>query len=139
MKQFLLIFLLFFGFAVTGMAQSHPIAADPGVAGEVRADNLEAPENGKEALKLFIPNAFTPNGDGINDVYYIQNSNFAKFEFAIFDRWGNQMVSTSNTEFRWDGIIKGKPVASGIYVFVFHGITNDNMTIKRSGTITIVR
>ncbi|MCB9235000.1 MAG: gliding motility-associated C-terminal domain-containing protein [Bacteroidia bacterium] len=140
MKHFLLIILLFFGFALGSMAQSHPAPSNQGAVGEVREGNLEATqENGKQPLTLFIPNAFTPNDDGINDIYYIQNSNFRKFEFAVFDRYGNQIFATTNSEFRWDGRVGGRMVPMGSYVYIFHGVTNDDMTIKRSGTITIVR
>ena len=95
-------------------------------------------EPGKEPLKLFIPNAFTPNSDGINDEYYINNSRFQQFEFLVFDRWGNMILNESNPEFRWNGRVNNRLVSAGIYVYVFNGTTSDGIQIRRSGTISVI-
>ena len=112
----LLLTLFFISITALAFGQSFP-APGPGGDGEdeVRTENF-APGDGqpRETLRLFIPNAFTPNDDGINDEYYIQNSNFKTFEFSVFDRWGNQIFLTTNSEFRWDGKVGGKAVSSGI-------------------------
>lgn len=88
---------------------------------------------------IFIPNAFTPNDDGVNDVFYIPNIDFARFEFSVFDRWGNRVYNTNQCTFRWDGKTSGKSVPSGIYVFVLNASNGKDAVIKRSGTISIVR
>ena len=87
---------------------------------------------------LIIPNAFTPNGDGINDIYFVENKNFKEFEFSIFDRLGNQIYHTSDARFRWDGNINSRVIPADIYVFVFNGITNQGMKIRKSGTISVI-
>jgi gliding motility-associated-like protein len=88
---------------------------------------------------LYIPNAFTPNQDGVNDEFYLTNANFSKFTFAVFDRWGNQMYTTADPNFRWNGERNGNPIASGTYVFVIEGTSTKGISVKRSGTISVMR
>lgn len=92
-----------------------------------------------EAAPIFIPNAFTPNGDGVNDIYYIPDANLTNFEFTVFDRWGNQIYQTYNARFRWDGFSKGRAIPSGTYVFLLVANNSKGARIKRSGQITVVR
>jgi gliding motility-associated-like protein len=92
-----------------------------------------------EEAPVFIPNAFTPNGDGVNDVFYIPEANLSSFQFTVFDRWGNQVYQTNNPNFRWDGQSKGRGVPTGIYVFVLDAKNSKNARVKRSGTISVVR
>lgn len=96
------------------------------------------PKGGEEELGVFIPNAFTPNNDGVNDVYYIPDANFTKFEFSVYDRWGNRVFFSDQPSFRWNGDSGGRQLASGVYVYVLVA-TSGKREIKRSGTITIVR
>lgn len=92
-----------------------------------------------EAAPIFIPNAFTPNGDGVNDVYYIPDANLSNFEFTVFDRWGNQIYQSFNPRFRWDGSSKGRGIPGGTYVFLLVANNSKGARIKRSGQITVVR
>lgn len=136
MTKKLLFFLLF---SCLGLAAS---AQTPSGGREVNNSpaNGNLPEAGEnESLKLFIPNAFTPNEDGVNDFFYITNSGFSEFNFSVFDRWGNQVYVTNNSAFQWDGKINGKNAPTDIYVFVFAGKTIDGLEIRRSGTISLVR
>lgn len=137
MKRFLLLTLLTFAFA--GLAWSQSDGTYLRGTRSVNENAYQAQTGEDESVKLFIPNAFTPNGDGINDTYHIPNSNFNKFSFQVFDRWGNKMYETQKTSFHWDGTANGKTVPAGIYVFMLEGTTQDNLKIKRSGTISIVR
>jgi gliding motility-associated-like protein len=103
------------------------------------SENLGAAPKGEEESGVFIPNAFTPNGDGVNDVYYIPDANFTRFEFSVYDRWGNRVYYSDSPSFRWNGDSGGKQLPSGVYVFVLTASTTKKADIKRSGTITIVR
>lgn len=106
--------------------------------GNMAGTAAESAASGEE-LPLLIPNAFTPNDDGVNDVYYIPDANFLQFEFSVFDRWGNRVFYTNNPNFRWAGDSKGRPIPTGIYVFVLEGKSARGKNVKRSGTITVVR
>jgi gliding motility-associated-like protein len=66
-----------------------------------------------EELNVFIPNIFTPNGDGINDTWKPKMSEYIKegYQLSVFDRWGQRIFHTTDTEAAWDGTVKGKKVA----------------------------
>jgi len=91
--------------------------------------------------QLIIPNGITPNGDGINDIWMIDNiSRFPNCEVFIFNRWGEQLFYSKGypDDERWDGTYKGKKLPTGTYYFVIN--LHDNIiTEPISGPITIVR
>jgi gliding motility-associated-like protein len=68
---------------------------------------------------FYVPNSFTPDGDGTNDLFrpYGEGIDFSQYTMEIFDRWGEKLFSTSNAERGWDGTYKGKPVQNGTYVW----------------------
>jgi gliding motility-associated-like protein len=57
---------------------------------------------------FYVPNAFTPNGDGINEVFFGQGIGIAKYEMWIFDRWGNLIFTCTDINQSWDGTVQGK-------------------------------
>lgn len=67
--------------------------------------------------KLVMPNAFTPNGDGINDIYKAKDGYQSLIEFHayIFNRWGQKLYDWTDPSQGWDGTYKGKPVKQGVY------------------------
>ena len=67
---------------------------------------------------LFMANAFTPNGDGVNDRYVPgYNCNLSGFTLQIYDRWGMLVFETSNPDITWDGLFQGQPAAQDVYVW----------------------
>lgn len=88
---------------------------------------------------LYIPNAFSPNGDGNNDVFFIYGSGIKEIHFNIFDRWGEKVFETSQLLQGWDGYANGKSVNQGVYVY--HAVVrfNTNELKKVKGTITLFR
>lgn len=91
---------------------------------------------------IFIPNAFTPNGDGENDYWQIfGNLNGVKqFEIMLFNRWGEKVFESTDLNFKWNGYYKGEKVPPGVYVyhakFVWLNNYSDN---KYTGSLTILR
>lgn len=83
-----------------------------------------------------IPNIFTPGTDGINDIYTIKNMNFKcdKYEFYIYNRWGQEVYRAINQPVLWDGKVNGIFVSGSTYYYVFK-----SNTINRAGTITLIR
>ena len=59
---------------------------------------------------VFIPNAFTPDGDGYNDILRVEGTNITEMVFMIFDRWGQKVFETNDQSIGWDGSFKGKQV-----------------------------
>ncbi|MBX7205022.1 MAG: gliding motility-associated C-terminal domain-containing protein [Bacteroidia bacterium] len=83
---------------------------------------------------LWIPDAFSPNEDGINDEFFIVYAGIVKFELTIYNAWGEKIFQTTDPSFRW----KGEKVPSGVYSYVLSAKCT-NQRINTSGTITIVR
>jgi gliding motility-associated-like protein len=90
-------------------------------------------------LPLYIPNAFTPNGDGINDVFRIPpGSSFELKEFSIYDRWGGKIFTTRDIAEGWDGTFNGKSEPAGIYVYTIDGYILGKPSYFK-GTVTLIR
>ena len=66
---------------------------------------------------IYIPNTFSPNGDGINDVFKIKAEEILTFELNIFDRWGLLIFATTDLEHSWDGTYKGRLVQQDAYIW----------------------
>jgi gliding motility-associated-like protein len=86
-----------------------------------------------------VPTAFTPNGDGVNDVLYVRGGPFKEFEFRIFNEWGNEIFSSRTKSAGWDGKLNGQLQTRGSYVWTVTGITIDNKVIKMAGGVTLIR
>lgn len=94
----------------------------------------------KTGPDIFMPSAFTPNGDGRNDVIYpicvgIRQLNFYK----VFNRWGQLVFSTSQIGKGWDGTIYGTPQSTNNFVYMVQGIDYKGNTIFKKGNITLIR
>ncbi len=85
------------------------------------------------------PNAFSPNGDGANDYFYIESSKIRSWQIQIFDRWGNQVYESDDLLFRWDGTQAGVTLPEGTYVYNLSGIALDGNKVGRSGSILLIR
>jgi gliding motility-associated-like protein len=92
---------------------------------------------------ISIPNSFTPNKDGRNDVFYIKGKGIGIIKsLRIFNRWGNKLFERSNFEidnrsFGWDGHYNGSPVPSGSYVYIAEMQCESGETFIKKGTVTI--
>lgn len=91
---------------------------------------------------LFIPNAFTPNNDGNNDVLEIYGDINAihYIEFNVFNRWGEKVFATNDPTFKWDGQYKGQLVDQGVYIYTMNTVfINGVSRSDYKGSITIIR
>ncbi len=88
---------------------------------------------------IFIPTAFSPNGDGQNDVLYMRGGCISSMTFVIFDRWGNKVFESNNQNEGWDGAYNGKPMQTGTYSYYINGTYTDGKTFEKKGNITLVR
>ena len=92
--------------------------------------------------ELVIPNIFTPNGDGSNDLFFVKATNLDKIDILIVDRWGNTIYEMSgNTgNVAWDGKnAQGKDAAEGVYLYTLKASGKDGQGFNKQGTITLVR
>jgi gliding motility-associated-like protein len=89
---------------------------------------------------IYIPNAFSPNGDGLNDIFRPLPVGIVTMEFfRVFDRWGKLVYSTTAYLQGWDGTVNGQTAGVGTYVWVVQGKDITNNTVQRKGTVTLVR
>lgn len=88
---------------------------------------------------LFIPNAFSPNGDGLNDVFRVfLEGEYDQFNIRIRDRWGNLVFETDDVGESWDGLFDGRIMATDAFGYVLE-ISCDGERIVRQGSVTLVR
>lgn len=89
---------------------------------------------------IYLPNAFTPNGDGINDYLHPICIGIKQLKyFNLYDRWGNIVFSTKNEYDKWDGTFKGKKVPNGNFIWVAEAIAYNGIIIQRKGSIILIR
>jgi len=91
---------------------------------------------------IFIPNVFTPNGDGNNDFFEVFGNKEAwkQFEVQVFDRWGEKVYDSNDMNFKWDGVYKGKIMQPAVFVYQIRVVYIDNYTDKLyKGSVTLLR
>lgn len=93
-----------------------------------------------EGPNYYVPNAFTPNGDGLNDIFRpipvgIQSTEY----FRVFDRYGQLMFETKKWLDGWDGMYKGKKALGGTYVWTIKGVDKNGRIVEMQGTVILVR
>jgi gliding motility-associated-like protein len=95
--------------------------------------------------KVFIPNTFTPNGDGMNDIFYPRGKGVSQvLEFLIYNRWGQLMYSRSYFQLNdksagWDGTFKGQKLAPGVFVYQTLMRCESGNIFKLNGNVTLLR
>jgi gliding motility-associated-like protein len=90
---------------------------------------------------LYIPNAFTPNGSGLNDEFFVKGENVDKFEMMIYDRWGNLMFRSTNMNDHWKGNVKGgsEIAQEDVYVYIINLKDTLGERHQYIGHVTIVK
>lgn len=88
---------------------------------------------------LFIPNAFTPNGDGLNDLFKVFSRNMQSFRLVIVNRWGEIVFSNNDPEQGWDGTWKGAQAPEGVYTFQCEATGRSGRYHAEAGSITLLR
>ena len=87
-----------------------------------------------------VPNAFSPNGDGSNDVLYVRGYGVEEMLFRIYNRWGELVFESHRLEDGWDGTYKGSPQEMEVYTFTLEGrYKNGVIAPVRKGNITLLR
>ncbi len=88
---------------------------------------------------IFVPNTFTPNNDGNNDVLFVRGRAIQELEFKVFDRWGEKVFETNDQKIGWDGAYKGKPVDPAVFVYHLTVFCSDGQRFFTKGNVTVVR
>lgn len=94
----------------------------------------------KEVYGIHVPSAFTPNGDLVNDEFFVGYFQVLHFRIDIYNRWGQAVFSSENPDFRWDGKTQnGKDCPEDVYVYKIIAVSTNNKPINKTGTITLMR
>lgn len=88
---------------------------------------------------VFLPNAFSPNGDGVNDVLRVRSLRVTELYLAVYDRWGQLMFETDDQNKTWDGTYGGKPLDSGVFGYYMKAKCDSGEVIEKRGNISLLR
>jgi gliding motility-associated-like protein len=89
--------------------------------------------------QIFIPNTFTPNGNGQDDVFKVYSNVIESMHLMIFNQWGEKIFETTDVKAGWNGTYKGKPQPIGVYVYVASMVLYDNTTSVKKGSFNLLR
>lgn len=88
---------------------------------------------------VFLPNAFSPNGDGQNDVLYLRGEHIERFELIIYNRWGQMVFRSNDLEYGWDGTFNGEEAPLGVYGYHLEVECIGGLRFSRKGNINLIR
>ena len=88
-------------------------------------------------FSVYAPNAFTPNGDGLNDFFEVKGLGIKTYLLQVYSRWGDLMYESNNLEDQWDGKFNGKLVPVGTYVYVANYRSMIDKDYTKEGTVTV--
>jgi gliding motility-associated-like protein len=88
---------------------------------------------------VFVPNAFSPNGDNQNDVLYARGACFETFEFYVFNRWGEQVFHSSDPQIGWDGNWRGVACENAVFNYVVKGRLLDGTEVLLKGNVSLIK
>lgn len=86
-----------------------------------------------------LPTAFSPNGDGSNDILYVRGAAIETMDLKVYNRWGQMVFETTNQEIGWDGTYKGQPQEMDAYAWVLKVQFTDGTTLTKKGNVTLLR
>lgn len=93
----------------------------------------------EESFGFGIPNSFSPNGDGVNDVLFVRGSNITRMNFVVYNRYGEEMFSTTDQSKGWDGTKNGRELNAGVFGYYLEVFQLDGTRHEVKGDVTMVR
>ncbi|CAN5507161.1 hypothetical protein BH11BAC1_BH11BAC1_16540 [soil metagenome] len=88
---------------------------------------------------IYVPNAFTPNGDSRNDGFAVTSRNITELHISIFNRWGEEVYVSNDKDFMWDGSYYDHGVQEGVYVYKLSAIGYHGQQFNRTGTVSVLK
>jgi gliding motility-associated-like protein len=89
--------------------------------------------------KIYIPNIFSPNGDGNNDLFFVRGTGITSMDLKIYNRWGNLVYSTNDQQSGWDGRFQQVECPEGAYFYVLTYSDQRGASLTKSGNVTLLR
>lgn len=90
------------------------------------------------ATQLEIPNVFSPDGDGKNDLFQVKHNGIKTFSASIFNRWGKLLFEWNDVANGWDGTVSGKKATDGVYFYVISGTDITDKPFEEKGTVALI-
>jgi len=87
----------------------------------------------------FLPTAFSPNQDGLNDILYVRGRGIRDIALSIYNRWGEKVFESHNISDGWDGTFKGKPLGSAVFVYCLEVTFTNGDHATNKGNVTLIR
>ena len=88
---------------------------------------------------VFLPNSFSPNGDGENDILYLRGNLVESMTLEIYDRWGEKVFESSDQDVGWDGSYKNREADPAVYIYNLNAKCVDGQELNEQGNITLIR
>ena len=88
---------------------------------------------------IWVPNIFSPNGDGSNDILYVRGKGVADLNFFVYDRWGEKVFETTSLDIGWDGKFRGKDMNKAVFVYYLEATFIDGSKVTKKGDVTLIR
>jgi len=88
---------------------------------------------------LFLPNVFSPNADGYNDVLYVRGSGVKNLKLMVYNRWGEKVFESYDINNGWDGTYKGKKLNTGVFAWYVEVEFLDDSKVYRKGNVTLIK
>jgi gliding motility-associated-like protein len=88
---------------------------------------------------VFVPNTFTPNDDGENDILYVRSNDVEELYFAVYNRWGQMVFETTDITKGWDGIYKGMKADPAVFAWYLRAKCYNGDELKKKGNTTLIR
>ncbi len=128
---------------ITGLTGNTTVIIQVRALGVQACENslLSAPVSGTtlSSKEIFVPNVFTPNGDGKNDVLLVYGNYVASMQFRIFNQWGELIFVSDNISNGWNGVYKGQQQPVGVYAYTLKVVLQDGTIINKKGSINLIR
>lgn len=90
-----------------------------------------------------VPNVFSPDGDGINDYFQLQEgfapNNLTAFSVKVYDRWGQLLYASTDMSFKWDGTVDGRPLTEGVYFWIVDAVSECGAGVDENGVVHIMK
>ena len=130
---------------ITGLKPNESVTLVVRALGQIgcqtSANSIPVPGKASNPLgnQIYIPNVFTPNNDGKNDVFLVYGTTIASVKMNIYTQWGQLIFQVNSTTSGWDGTFKGVAQPSGVYVYMIEAESSDGTKVIKKGTVTLIR
>ena len=92
-----------------------------------------------ECGNLFVPNAFSPNGDEVNDILYVSNDCIKEIVFRIYDRWGRKVFESTDIKQGWDGRFESRKMNSAVFAYYLQATLRNGEKKTKEGNISLIK